>query len=264
MPTVFNNTELEADLVPLIDAEGRNVAVVIAKATYEFTPEGGMQWAETQQPLTMVDEFMGEPGASPLRVPSDVVDWKAAADVIIVPPPMPLKESPLRDRKISLELSTVRASQRVGRAWPFGPVGRDESPRAGYAGTYDEDWVANRMPLLPTDFDSRFHQAAPPNQTVQEYLRGDETLKVSGLYDNELSEIETSLPGRTMAVGGNVLGSYFTKIAHLDTVLIWSTPPQLTLTWRCVLRPRQKIEEVGFVHIYYWRLRAAERVYGAL
>ncbi len=35
-------------------------------------------------------------------------------------------------------------------------------PRAGYAGTCDERWQTERMPLLPADFDLRFYRCAHP------------------------------------------------------------------------------------------------------
>ena len=34
-------------------------------------------------------------------------------------------------------------------------------PRAAFAGTYDEQWMKERMPLLPTDFDRRFFSMPP-------------------------------------------------------------------------------------------------------
>ena len=43
----------------------------------------------------------------------------------------------------------------------FGPIGRNWEPRVKYAGTYDQQWIEERMPLLPDDFDDRFHNAAP-------------------------------------------------------------------------------------------------------
>jgi hypothetical protein len=263
MPTVYNKTSLEAELVPLIDPQGHNVAVVIAKATYIFASARELDWADPQVPLVMADQYVGEPGKSPLRVPSDLFDFKPAADIIIVAPPEPLDESPLKDRKVSLELGPVRVSARIEKAWPFGPVPRDESPRADFAGTYDANWARDRMPLLPEDFDPRFHQAAPKKQIAPGFLQGDETLKIKGLYEGDLGEIETTLPGRTVLVAGNVLGYYFAKLARLDTVLIWSTPPQLTLVWRDVIRPRQKIEDVLNVYLDYVRLRAALELYGA-
>jgi hypothetical protein len=43
----------------------------------------------------------------------------------------------------------------------FGPIACHWQPRVGFAGTYGDAWVANRLPLLPDDFDDRFFQSAP-------------------------------------------------------------------------------------------------------
>ncbi|MEW5702011.1 MAG: DUF2169 domain-containing protein, partial [Candidatus Zixiibacteriota bacterium] len=42
----------------------------------------------------------------------------------------------------------------------FGPIGRHWVPRVDWAGTYDETWEKERLPLLPRDFDDRFYQCA--------------------------------------------------------------------------------------------------------
>ncbi len=54
----------------------------------------------------------------------------------------------------------------------FGPVSPFWQDRARHAGTYDDDWVQNRHPLLPQDFDPRFWQCAPPDQIAIPFLRG--------------------------------------------------------------------------------------------
>ena len=58
----------------------------------------------------------------------------------------------------------------------FGPVGRTWQPRLALAGTYDERWQRERAPEPPADFDYRFFNAAPPDQQIEGYLRGDENL----------------------------------------------------------------------------------------
>ncbi len=57
---------------------------------------------------------------------------------------------------------------------PVGFVAPGWAPRASFAGTYDAAWSESRSPLLPTDFDPRFFDAAPPGLTSQAFLRGDE------------------------------------------------------------------------------------------
>ena len=56
----------------------------------------------------------------------------------------------------------------------------DWQPRAGRAGTYDEAWSKERMPLLPKDFDRRFFNAASPGLIAPGYLVGDEPVLVEG------------------------------------------------------------------------------------
>jgi hypothetical protein len=62
----------------------------------------------------------------------------------------------------------------------FGPIGRHWKPRIDYAGTYDEAWLQRRAPLLPDDFDERFHNAAPPPLIFPGYMRGGEPISVTG------------------------------------------------------------------------------------
>jgi hypothetical protein len=63
-------------------------------------------------------------------------------------------------------------------SWPrpagFGFYGRSWAPRLAYAGTYDEKYMKERHPSLPTDFSYRFFNGAHPDLQVGGYLRGDE------------------------------------------------------------------------------------------
>ena len=59
-----------------------------------------------------------------------------------------------------------------------GFVSPDWQPRAAFAGTYDERWMKERMPLLPADFDRRFFNAASPGLVAPGYLTGDEPVLV--------------------------------------------------------------------------------------
>jgi hypothetical protein len=117
------------------------------------------------------------------------------------------------------------------------------------------------MPLLPLDFDARYNQAVPPNQQVPNFLKGDELIRVANLYEDRKA-VESVLPERTIVVSGNVMNRYFTEVATLDTLLVWSDAPKITLVWRQVIRPRQKIAEVSNVNVNWVRLRTARELYG--
>lgn len=52
----------------------------------------------------------------------------------------------------------------------LGPVARNWFPRAGWAGTYDSTWRAQRWPRLPQNFDSRFFMSAAQDQWLPELV----------------------------------------------------------------------------------------------
>ncbi len=52
------------------------------------------------------------------------------------------------------------------RPMSLGAIGRSWRPRVNCAGTYDQQWVDNRAPFWPDDFDYRYFQAAPPDQQI--------------------------------------------------------------------------------------------------
>lgn len=62
----------------------------------------------------------------------------------------------------------------------LGPIGRSWSPRAGFAGTYDQRWLDEEAPFWPRDFDPRYFQGAPVDQQIQ-YPRGGEDVVLQNL-----------------------------------------------------------------------------------
>jgi hypothetical protein len=48
------------------------------------------------------------------------------------------------------------------------------------------------MPLLPDDFDERFHQAAPADQVAPAYLKGGETVELVGCVEE--GRLKLALP----------------------------------------------------------------------
>lgn len=63
----------------------------------------------------------------------------------------------------------------------FGPIGPHWTPRSSFAGTYDDEWVKQRQPLSPKDFDDRFFQCAPPAQQTEGFLLGGEPVALKNL-----------------------------------------------------------------------------------
>ena len=85
--------------------------------------------------------------------------------------------------------------QRMGQGVPAGVgfLSPNWKPRAAYAGTYDEAWSKNRMPLLPRDFDRRFFSAASPGLVIEGYVQGGEAIVVEGASQH--GSIGFNLPG---------------------------------------------------------------------
>lgn len=114
----------------------------------------------------------------------------------------------------------------------FGFIGPHWEPRAHYAGTYDEAWQQARMPLLPTDFDRRFFNAAPPGQIASGFLVGDEPVVIANAAT--VPWLKFRLPGepppRITVV--QQAGSDRSPEARLDTVILDTDAMQVLLLWR--------------------------------
>lgn len=262
MPQLFQKTPYSVQLVPLIDHEGHNVLVVISKGTFDFSAEKKLTLAPAQEPVLLVDEIVREGQQEVARQPADLVEGKPVTEVIVVRPSGDLDNSPLRDRTFRVAIGPLTFQGKLTTPWQFGPLDRSDPGRRQFAGTYDQDWVENRMPVLPVDFDPRYNLAAPTGQRAPAYLSGEETVTLTNVYGGPASTREFHLPGRVVLVAGNVLHEYFTHVSVLDTILIWVDKPQIVLVWRDVIRPRQKIAEIGQVITSDVRVRSARQLYG--
>lgn len=121
----------------------------------------------------------------------------------------------------------------------LGPIARDWMPRRALAGTYDEGWQRERMPLWPADFDRRFFQAAPLDQQAPAYLREGATVELLNLSSEGLLRFE--LP-RTRPVFCTHFGRR--KVEHrprLHTVIVEPDERRVMLVWQTAL-PCQGIE----------------------
>jgi len=86
-----------------------------------------------------------------------------------------------------------RLGQRV-RPAGLGVVARNVQPRVGFVGTYNEAWQRERWPLLPLDFDPRFHQSAPDDQWLDALVGGEaivcENLVPEGRWAAEVPRLD--------------------------------------------------------------------------
>ncbi len=131
----------------------------------------------------------------------------------------------------------------------YGPLGASWEQRACLVGTYDKSWLRERWPWFPEDFDWAYFNAAPRDQQVEGYLRGDEELEFDNLHP-EHSVYRSTLPGlRARCFVNERLQHgelHFREVPlNLDTLWINVEEEKLILVWRGVADVRtMKLKEI--------------------
>lgn len=119
------------------------------------------------------------------------------------------------------------------RPMSFGPIDRAWSPRRERAGTHDDAWQRERMPLVPSDHDDRSQQAAPDDQQAPLGLRGGEAFELRHLTPDGV--LEFTLPSVPLRFRTRVDGGDVKHRGRLHTVTIEPDRRRLTLVWQAEL-----------------------------
>jgi hypothetical protein len=299
---------------PLLDLAGREVIVVIVKATFVLRRDGKLVLADEPVPIRPNDVLRDpdNPRSSALY-PSDLCAEKPGTDVIVVGDAV--SRTPVTSMDVAVKVREVTAPLRVhgerlfyrgltgvsiGPAAAFerkpisyekayggatedwglvesqNPAGvgvarsaadlcdtpapqiehparphtgaGDKHPPAGYgalltswsprrerAGTFDEVWQATRMPLLPLDFDPRFHNVAHPSLTFEEPLAAGDTLSILGMHEDGLLAFCLPALGITLRARFEQSGRVAARPV-IDTVLIEPGKRQIELVVRKAFR----------------------------
>lgn len=115
----------------------------------------------------------------------------------------------------------------------FGPVARDWSPRVELAGTFDEKWEKERLPLLPVDFDERYYQCAPEDQQTPEYLKGGEPVELYNLSASGM--LRFKLPRIWLMFQTSFGRESLSHHAKLHTVIFEPDFPRVIMVWHTSL-----------------------------
>lgn len=78
-----NRTPFRVELFPAWDREGREVVLLVVKASFNLNPTGEVALSDEQVPIQYSDEFYGAPGQSSVRYESDLALFKPRADIIV-------------------------------------------------------------------------------------------------------------------------------------------------------------------------------------
>jgi hypothetical protein len=128
----------------------------------------------------------------------------------------------------------------------FGIVSRSWSPRIEYAGTYDDNWLNNQWPLLPSDFDTRYYQTAPVDQQIDSLATGDPVRLVNFTVDGlwEFAMPSTTLETWLISDRGS------RRVApRMDTVMIEPDDRRITLVFRLNLARENQQDRIREIHI---------------
>jgi uncharacterized protein YjbI with pentapeptide repeats len=160
----------------------------------------------------------------------------------------PLGRGQAGDAMHNLEIPGAWIVSRSSPALPagFGPLPSTWAQRKQWMGKYNARWIRDHWPWLPPDFDVRFFMAAPEDQWVDGYFRGDEPIVLEQMHP--VHEVYHSrLPGvrarcfvsqRSGAGAAERPGHWGDELhfrevpLHLDTVWIDATQEKLVLAWR--------------------------------
>jgi len=132
-----------------------------------------------------------------------------------------------------VEQPVKKVGDKAARPASFLPVSPHWPQRAGKRGRdYGDSWKKTRAPFYSADFDWTYFHAAPDDQQLDGYLRGDETLTFEHLHP-DASHWQTQLPGlRLRAFVKTTDGRIHEPDMLLDTLFADLDGEQLHLTWR--------------------------------
>ncbi|MFO0646072.1 MAG: DUF2169 domain-containing protein [Polyangiales bacterium] len=136
----------------------------------------------------------------------------------------------------------------------LGAVGRHFAPRRTFAGTADDRWMRERMPLPPEDFDDRFNQFAAPGLTAEGRLRGGEAVLVNNMCEQGPMAFE--LPRMAFFTGARVRGALAETPAVIDTVTLVPNDRRVEITWRATLPMPRSFRSVEYIQVHEKEWRA--------
>lgn len=161
------------------------------------------------------------------------------------------RETHLLDRAVP---NVEYPSQRV-RGWKdrpapagLGPIPRWWSPRREYAGTYDQRWIEERLPLWALDFDNRYHQSAPADQQAAGFLRGGELVELTNLTPSGV--LRFALPKVHLGFTTFFGREQQHHLGQLDAVIIEPDTGRVMLVWQSLLECHHRVDDLDKTRVF--------------
>jgi len=127
----------------------------------------------------------------------------------------------------------------------FGPLGRGWPQRARYAGTYDQHWLDDVCPFLPTDFDEHYYHAAPADQQVP-LPKGPMDVVLSGFTRDGARQFVLPHFDAPVYVFPK-RGQPEECTAAMDTIVFEPDQERFTMSWRVSRRLKKSMHEIAQV-----------------
>jgi len=131
--------------------------------------------------------------------------------------------------------------------WCCGFVSRAWAPRKNFTGTYDEDWLKNRNPLLPVDFDINVNNAASAGLIVKPYLQGGELVQLENLSPQ--GRLSFHLPTIDLKTETSVKAERNQHQMVMDTLVIEPDKARVSLTWRTSRQVNWNLSMIEWIKI---------------
>jgi len=150
------------------------------------------------------------------------------------------------------------------RPMSLGPIGRGWLPRYKLGGTYDEKWLDNTFPFLPTDFNELYYQSAPEDQQMDFLKGGEEVVLLNVTEDGRRSFIIPTVD--IPVVFFKKKSAREEKQAVLDTLVLDPDNNRFSCTWRTQVYLKNNAFEVpealiGKASRAWWRAREQGKTY---
>ncbi|SFU61540.1 Pentapeptide repeat-containing protein [Polaromonas sp. YR568] len=117
----------------------------------------------------------------------------------------------------------------------FAPIDFMWPQRFSKAGTYDEAWRKTRFPGYAADMDWSIFNTAQPDQWMPEFLRGDESIEVSGMHPRDRVQRATlpAFAARCFITEKTQAGEEFRAVPmHAETLLLFPNASHMLLIFR--------------------------------
>jgi hypothetical protein len=144
-------------------------------------------------------------------------------------------------------LHPISAPDQRPRPHALGPIAPAWSPRPSFAGTYDQAWTRNRMPLPPADFNPRYNQVAPPDQIYPSHVVGGEPMEIWGMTPE--GHLRFEVPRVRPQVVVRVLDRRETPAVTCDTVDVDMEKCTVSLVWRAQLVVQGQVDAVHWIKV---------------